>query len=576
MRTAPAAAATLVVSLGQCSDAGAKAVNQDFHGAIVPTGTALALKGVAVALADGISSSSFGQIAAQAAVKGFLSDYYCTADTWTVKSSARRVIEASNAWLHAQSRRGRADDPDHGHVTTFSALVLKGRRAHLFHVGDARVSRLDGASLERLTEDHRVFLSSRESRLGRALGVNPHVEIDYRTLPLAIGEVFLLTTDGVHEHVPEATLAAVLLGADDLDVAARAIVDAALANGSDDNLTVQIVRVERLPGADAPDTLLAAGGLPRRDTPSVGERVDGWRIEARLHASSRSHVFAATDVESGARAVLKFPTADLLEDPEARRRLLMEEWIARRLSSPHLLRATPRERPRTCLYTAMEPLEGRTLRAWMAEHRAPALPEALAIVSQAALALQAMHRRQTIHRDLRPENLVIDATGHVTLIDFGATRVAGTDELAPDEAILGTHQYTAPEVLLGDPATEASDLYALGAIAHELLSGSLPYGARMAQARTAGQQRRVPYLPLSGEDSEVPAFVDTAVRRAVHPDPRARQAEVAEFVAELTRPPAARPARRRPPLERHPERFWQAVSLVLALLVVALAIGRWG
>ena len=98
-------ASDLAITIGQYSDKGAKAENQDFYGAIIPDGPALALKGIAIAIADGISSSAFGRIAAESAVRSFLTDYYATSDAWTVKTAASRVIAATNSWLHGETRR---------------------------------------------------------------------------------------------------------------------------------------------------------------------------------------------------------------------------------------------------------------------------------------------------------------------------------------------------------------------------------------------------------------------------------------------------------------------------------------
>src|SRR5262249_11195611 len=156
---------------------------QDFHGALIPEPPALVMKGIAIALADGISSSAVSHIAAETAVKSFLTDYYCTSDAWPVKTSAQRVIAATNAWLYSQTKRG--PDPydlDKGYICTLSAMVLKSRTAHLFHVGDSRIFRIAGEGLEQLTEDHKVILSPEHSYLARALGTKPHVEIEYRTV----------------------------------------------------------------------------------------------------------------------------------------------------------------------------------------------------------------------------------------------------------------------------------------------------------------------------------------------------------------------------------------------------------
>src|SRR5215204_3025349 len=170
----------LKISVGQHSDKGRKEINQDFHGVLIPKEPLLSVKGIAIVLADGISSSNVSQIASQSAVKGFLTDYYCTSESWSVKTSAQRVIAATNSWLHAETRRSQhAYDKDKGYVCTLSAMVIKAAAAHIFHVGDSRVYRVSGNSLEQLTDDHRVDVSSAQSYLGRAMGMNPQVEIDY-------------------------------------------------------------------------------------------------------------------------------------------------------------------------------------------------------------------------------------------------------------------------------------------------------------------------------------------------------------------------------------------------------------
>ena len=163
----------LKISVGQHSDKGRKETNQDFHGVLIPKEPLLTTKGIAIALADGISSSNVSQIASELAVKSFLTDYYCTSESWSVKTSAHRVLAATNSWLNAQTRRSPyLYDKDKGYVCTLSAMVIKSTTAHIFHVGDSRIYRLVGHALEQLTDDHRVIVSSEQSYLGRALGIN--------------------------------------------------------------------------------------------------------------------------------------------------------------------------------------------------------------------------------------------------------------------------------------------------------------------------------------------------------------------------------------------------------------------
>jgi serine/threonine protein phosphatase PrpC/predicted Ser/Thr protein kinase len=565
----------LRISIGQHSDKGRKALNQDFHGAMVPKPPVLGGKGIAVALADGISSSGVSRVASESAVKGFLTDYYCTSDAWSVKTSAQRVIDATNSWLYAQTRRSHdAESRDHGYVCTLSVMVLKSATAHLFHVGDSRIYRLVGSALEQLTEDHRVVISAEETYLSRALGMNAQVEIDYRAVPLEKGDVFIQATDGVAEHLDNRAVAGLLRAhAGDLDGAARAVVEQAFQQGSPDNLTVQIVRVEELPDGEA-DEVAEQADLPLPPLLEPRQLFDGYRIVRRLHASSRSHVYLAVDGDSQEVVALKIPSIDLREDRAYLRQFAMEEWIARRIDSAHVLKPPPQVRKRGFLYVATEFVDGQTLAQWMIDNPRPDLETVRGIVEQIARGLRAFHRLEMLHRDLRPENVMIDRTGTVKIIDFGSTRVAGVAEAAragEDNAVPGTFQYTAPEHFLGEGGTSRADLYSLGVVTYQLLTGRLPYGPRMAQARTRAQQRAVAYVSALDGDREIPAWIDGVLKKAVHPDPAKRYGELSEYLYDLRHPNEAFLRSAAAPLiERNPLLFWKALSLALSLAVLGL------
>ena len=568
----------LAISRGQHSDRGRKPANQDFHGACVPSDAQLASKGIAIALADGISSSEVSHVASETAVASFLSDYFCTSDAWSVKQSAQRVLVAINSWLHAQTRHSpHRYDRDRGYVCTFSALVLKSASAHVFHVGDARIYRLRDGGLEQLTEDHRVRVSADTSYLGRALGIDRHLEIDYRTLPLAVGDLFLLATDGVYEHIGAREVAQLVAEhGDNLDLAARRIVERALANGSDDNLTAQLVRIDSLPEQAVDDVQRQLGDLALPPLLEPRMLFDGYRIVRELHASSRSHVHLAVDEASGATVVLKTPSMDLRGDAAYLERFLLEEWIARRLDNPHVVKFCPPQRQRRYLYTVSEFIDGQTLAQWMLDHPQPDLETVRGIVEQIARGLRAFHRLEMLHQDLRPQNLMIDATGTLKIIDFGSTRVAGLAErnaTGTQDNLLGTAAYTAPEYFLGEAGTPRSDQYSLAVIAYQLLSGRLPYGADVARARTRAAQRRLRYQPLRHAQRDIPAWIDEVLGKALHPDPARRYTELSEFVFELRQPNPAFLNRARPPLlERNPLLFWKGLSLLLAGTVVALLL----
>jgi serine/threonine protein phosphatase PrpC len=571
----------LKISVGQYSDKGRKETNQDFHGVLMPKEPLLSSKGVAIALADGISSSDVGHVASESAIKSFLTDYYCTSETWSVKTSAQRVIAATNSWLYAQTRRSlNRYDRDKGYVTTLSALVVKATTAHIFHVGDSRVYRVAGHILEQLTDDHRVVASAEQTYLSRALGIDAQVEIDYRALSVQAGDVFVLETDGVYDHVePQFVVRTIAENSGDLDKAARLIVAAAYAHGSQDNLTIQIARIDAVPEGVGSAAFEQAFDLPLPPLLEARMMFDGYRIVRELHGSSRSHIYLAVDIASDDLVALKIPSIDLRGDEAYLKRFSMEEWVARRVNSAHILQPRRQSRRRNYLYVVTEYIDGQTLRQWMADNPKPDLEVVRGIIEQIASGLQAFHRMEIVHQDLRPDNVMIDKTGTVKIIDFGATKVAGVAETAPlaPPDILGTAQYTAPEYFLGEGGSSRADIFSLGVIAYQMITGALPYGADVAKARTRSQQRKLKYRSALDDHRDIPVWVDRALEKAVQADPYRRYGELSEFMFDLRHPNKTFVDAAGPPLiERNPVLLWQAVSFVLACLVVVLVIRLFG
>ena len=567
---------SLRVTLGQHSLAGPRSVNQDFHGAVLPGGSLRVSKGIAVALADGIGSSRVSQVASAAAVRGFLDDYYATSDAWSVRRSAQRVLSATNSWLHAQTMRSNARfDKDSGYVCTFSALILKGRDLHLLHVGDTRIHRLHPHALEQLTEDHRVHVSSVESYLGRALGAAPHVEIDYCSWQAEVGEVYMLSTDGAYAHLDATAVHHALAQCgDDLDEAARLLVAAARAKGGDDDCTVQLLRIDELPSADAAQLQTQREGLAIAPPLAPRARFEGFAVVRELHVSSRSHVHLAVDEATGQQVVLKLPSVDLRDDPDYLDRFVLEEWVARRIDSIHVLKASAIERQRRHLYVAMEYVDGQTLAQWMIDHPQPTLDSVRGIVEQLAKGLQALHGKEMLHQDVRPENVMIDRSGTVKIIDLATAHVAGLAETAREHralAIEGTLQYTAPEYFVGRGGSARSDLYSLAVIAYRMLSSQLPYGLQVTRVRNSIDVNRLHYVPVRHFRPDLPEWADAVLQKALHPDPAKRQQAVSEFAYDLRSPGQEFLRLRRSPLiERNPVRFWQCTAVVLGTAVVML------
>ncbi|MEH6364950.1 MAG: bifunctional protein-serine/threonine kinase/phosphatase [Pseudomonas marincola] len=569
-------ASQLKVTVGQHSDKGRKAANQDFHGVYIPQEPQLTAKGIAIALADGISSSAVSHIASESAVGSFLGDYFCTSDAWSVKKSAQRVLMAANSWLYAQTRQSQFRyDLDRGYVCTLSAMVIKSTTAHIFHAGDTRIYRLRDGHLEQLTEDHRLWVSQEKRYLSRAMGINTHLELDYRTFQVEQGDCFLFATDGVYEFASDARMVELITTQNtDLDGAARAIVEHAYAQGSDDNLTVQIVRVDSLPLHEASELQQQVAELAFAPLLHPRMEFEGFRIIRELHASSRSHLYLAEDIDSSAQVVLKIPSVDLQHDLQHLERLLSEEWVARRIDSPHVLKAPVPTRKRNFLYSVSEYIEGQTLRQWIIDHPQAPLEKVRSMAEQIGKGLQAFHRLEMLHQDLRPDNIMIDASGTLKLIDFGSAQVAGLVEITAPYArnqLLGTAQYTAPEYFLGEAGSPRSDQFSLAVIIYQMLSGRLPYGAEVAKCKSRTAQNRLVYQPLRDNDRELPVWIDDVLRKALQPDPLKRYAALSEFIFELRQPNQSLLNKHRPPLlERNPLMFWKGLSAILGAVIIWL------
>ncbi len=566
----------LQITIGEYSDKGRKEVNQDFHDIRIPKEPQLTHKGIAIALADGISSSEVSQIASKVSVTTFLSDYFSTPESWSVKKSAERVLAATNSWLNSQSRQSQYHyDKNRGYVCTFSAMVIRSSTAHIFHAGDTRIYRLKENRIEQLTEDHRLWVSNEKSYLARALGMDTEVRADYETLQVEEGDIFLFMTDGVYEFVnADFMIYTLQQNANDFPAAAKAMVKKAYDKGSTDNLTIQIVRVDALPKKDLDEIHKQLSEKPFPPILDARMVFDGYTIIRELSGSSRSHVYHAIDNETKTPVVIKTPSIDMKDDKAYLDRFMMEEWIAIRVNSPHVAKSYLPTRKRNYLYNVTEFIEGQTLAQWMIDNPKPTLETVRGIAEQIARGLLAFHRQEMIHQDLRPENIMIDSTGTVKIIDFGSTRVEGILDIntrLEQENLQGTALYSAPEYFLGKAGSVRSDLFSLAAIVYQMISGKLPYGVQVARSTTKAAQKKLKYKSLDPEEDGVPVWVDEALKKALQPDPYERYEELSELLYDLRHPNAAFVNRTRAPLiERHPVVLWKGISFVLAGIIVIL------
>ncbi len=551
------------VSVGFFSDAGPRDRNEDFAGAVLGYELAEPRHDVVAAVADGIGSAKGGRVAAETAVRGFLDGFTQLPETMEVRNAGPRVLAPLNSWIHGQGRR---DTTLAGMGCTFTALVLRGRTAHVLHIGDTRAYRLSGDRLTVMTTDHvRGGEPGRSGVLYRALGVETEVRLDYSSQPMARHDRFLLCSDGVHGFLSSEVIADVMRENPAASDAARALVRAALQNGGTDNSTAMVIDVVDLPEAGSADVTATMMALPIIAAPQVGETVDGFVLNALISDGRYTRLFLAVDEAEGGEVVVKFPKREAESVATFRTAFAREAWVGARVNSPWVGRiiALPPGR-QTCLYTVMPYYVGELLQTRMGHAPMLGLEEGRNIAIKLARAVDALHRADIIHRDIKPDNVILERDGSLKLIDLGVVRVPALEEGAPGP-IPGTAGYMAPEMYDGEPGNEATDIFALGVTIFRAFAGEFPYGVP-----EAGPPHGRPKA-LSNLRPDLPGWLEAALARAIAIDPADRFGDVVEFAVELEAGPSRAPAEERRPrtlYERSPVRFWQGVAALLAIALI--------
>jgi serine/threonine protein phosphatase PrpC len=551
-------------SVGFHSAAGPRPNNQDFTGAVFGADLPEPRRDVVAAVADGIGSAKGGRVAAETAVRGFLDGMCDLPESTEVQRAAARVLDALNAWMHSQGTR----DPNlAGMGCTFTALVLRGRLAHVVHIGDSRAYRLSGDRLTLLTTDHaRESGTDRSTILYRALGVESALRLEYSALPMARHDRFLLCTDGLYGWVTDATIADILSERSAPTDTARALVKIAIESGTRDNCTALVLDVLELPTAELA-SLTTATQLPIIPVPQDGATIDGFVLKSLLSDGRYARLFAATDEVEGGDVVLKFPKPQSTEAAELRAAFERETWVGTRVHSPGLGRIIELPHGRqSCLYTVMPLYVGELLETRLARPPAVGLEQGRDIAIRLAGAVATLHRDGIIHRDIKPDNVILEYGGALKLIDLGAVRIRGLEDSSP-ERIPGTQAYVAPEMFTGEPGNEATDIYALGVTMFRTYTGEFPYGNSDA---TSSPSRDRP-LDLTVLRPDLPAWLQATLGRAIAREPAERFRDMSEFAAEMEAGPARAPMLTRRSLtlyERYPLRFWQALAVLLAVALL--------
>ena len=549
----------LQLTFGEASAIGPRAENQDAIRVVTPAPALAASKGYLFALADGVSQCADGGLAARATLQALALDYYATPETWAVTQSLDRLLVAHNRWLQANG----GGQPL---LTTLTALVLRGRRFTLAHVGDCRAYRWHQGQLERISEDHVWEQPGMQHVLKRAMGLDQHLVVDYLDGELRAGECFALVSDGVWATLGDQGIQRILHDEQDLDAASRALVNAAHLAGSQDNASALLLRVESLPESVLADTLAQLEHWPLPPKLREGQTFEGWQIDSLLAESRQSLIYRVRDIQER-RWLLKTLPSSRTDEAQAGPALLLEEWFLRRVAGRFFAEIHPLPQ-RQHLYYIQREYAGQTLAERQRANGTLGLPEWLDIAPRLIKALGMLHRRNILHRDIKPENLLWCDDGELRVLDFGLAYCPG---LSRDEAheLPGTPSYIAPEAFAGSAPSPQQDLYSAGVTLYHLLTGHYPYG----EIEAFQHPRFGTPTPASRYRPDLPSWIDDSLNRALSVEPKTRYETAEEWLLALEQGERkSLSSRPRPLLEREPLLVWRGLALFSLLLNLALLV----
>jgi protein phosphatase len=566
----------LQVDIACHSIQGLKDNNEDTVGFLVPDEhTVLEGKGIVLAVADGVSSAEAGKEASNTAISRFLSDYYQTPDTWSVKHAGQKILSSINLTLFKRSHEFASEEK--GYLTTFTALVLKSQLAHFFHAGDSRAYLYRAGEFKQLTRDHVASIGSGRSFLARAMGMDNSIQIDYSQFTLEVDDILLLTSDGIHDFLTQASMIELISSPKTCQQRIAALVQAAFDKGSDDNISGSLCQIVSLPNESLNDYNSKLTRLPFPPPLDEGVILDGYKVLKELFASSRSQLYLVEDIDTHEQIVMKTPSINFEEDTGYIDRFIQEEWIGKRINSDYVVTIIKQKRPRTCLYYLMEYVHGLSLDKWMLKNHFPKPKLAISIVEQIAKGLSDFHKMETIHQDLKPANIIISNDNAIKIVDFGSVFVAGLAEVfipLEHEGVLGTATYSDPKYLLGKNTGIQGDLYALATITYEIFTGKLPYGEKIEECQTAFEYDRLRYISATVANPIIPIWFDRTLARGVSFDLEQRYDNIPEFINDLKKPnPTYLLDDPQVTKNKSQVLFWQLLSgfwILMLVLVVAL------
>jgi serine/threonine-protein kinase len=571
------------------SSAGVRPNNEDNLGFwLPPDQDQLRSHGAVAVIADGVGGQGHGEVASQMAVEIALRTFQEAKENLAPKQILWQMINAANVAVYDQGMAQR----DGGRMaTTLTATLFRHSEVTVGHVGDCRVYMVQGGLSQQLTADHSYvamqlklgLISAQEaatsemrSLLTRSVGKEPTIQVDFYTAHVNQGDYLVQCSDGLHQCVTAEEMGEIVSHATP-EEACQQLVSLALKRGTNDNLTVQVVRIDRVE-----EVMFYRGlpiyrevELPMSHEVEVGQVLDDrFQITDVISRSGMASIFKGKDLTSGETVAVKVPFMQFESDPAFFSRFQREEAIGRTLQHPYVLRilaVEEKSRP----YIVMEYLQGQTLRQVLQGVERMPVADALAIAWRICEALEYLHGQNVVHPDLKPENIMLCDDGSIRIMDFGIARSAGLRRLtfAGFSASMGTPDYMAPEQVKGKRGDARTDIYSLGIILYEMVTGALPFEGSNPYAIMHARLVSDPVGPRK-HNPDIPLEVEEIILHAMERQPYDRYPSATAMKSELNAPSlvevTGRAERLRPQIAW--KSTWQGARFWVLTVVVPIAV----
>jgi serine/threonine protein phosphatase PrpC len=532
------------VKCHQISTAGAvRDHNEDFLLFWEPEDFDLAQKlGSLALLADGVGGEANGDIASRLAAETALAAFKESNPEATPAAVARQMFDAAAAKVfQAAQEKGRM-------ATTLLASIYRHDKVTIAHVGDSRAYLIRGGKIKRLTTDHsytalqvklglllerNAMTSPNRSTLTRSIGYEPMCHFDLSTEALLKDDIILQCSDGLYGFILDEEILEAAVKYHPGEACKRLIALAEKRQVSD-NVSVQIIQVWDVDHAQPAHPAINKTEGRSGNELGVGAMLDErFEITDVIAKSGMASLFKANDRQTGQAVALKVPYLQIESDPAGFDRFRREEEIGLQLNHPYILkvlRVEKKSRP----YLVMEYLEGQTLGELLKSVRPLPEPDAVKIASRICEALDYMHQHGVVHRDLKPQNIMLCNDGTIRIMDFGIAKALASRRLTfvGFTPAMGTPDYMAPEQVRGSRGDQRTDIYSLGAILYEMATGEPPFGGDSAyvimNARVSGD----PVAPRKVNPKLTPVL-EEIILHAMERDPKRRYQTAAEMKKEL-------------------------------------------